>query len=60
MRRRASTVGSQLGQRIRDLRKTLSFAQEEFAKKAGIGASYLSTCWISRPVSRSNPLLSIY
>jgi transcriptional regulator with XRE-family HTH domain len=42
MRRRASTVGSQLGQRIRDLRKTLSFTQEELAKKAGIGVSYLS------------------
>jgi transcriptional regulator with XRE-family HTH domain len=42
MRRRASTVGSQLGQRIRDRRKTLSFTQEELAKKAGIGAPYLS------------------
>ncbi len=42
MRRRASTVGLQLGQRIRDPRKTLSFTQEELAKRAGIGASYLS------------------
>ena len=42
MRRRASTVGSQLGQRIRDRRKTLSFTQEELAEKAGIGGSYLS------------------
>ncbi len=42
MRRRVSTVGSQLGQRIRDIRKTLSFTQEELAKKVGIGGSYLS------------------
>ncbi len=42
MRRRASTIGSQLGQRIRDRRKRLSFTQEELAEKAGIGGSYLS------------------
>jgi len=42
MRRRASTIGSQLGQRIRVLREALSFTQEELAKKASIGVSYLS------------------
>src|SRR6266852_8812154 len=40
VRRRAS-VGSQLGQRIRVLREALSFTQEELAKKASIGVSYL-------------------
>ena len=42
MRGRASIVGSQLGQRIRDRRKALSFTQEQLAEKAGIGLSYLS------------------
>ncbi len=42
MRRRASTVALQLGQRVCDLRKALSLTQEELAKKAGIGFSYIS------------------
>ncbi len=42
MRGRASIVGSQLGQRIRDRRKALSFTQEQLAEKAGIGRSYPS------------------
>ncbi len=42
MRQRPSKVASQLGQRVCDLRKALSFTQEELAKKAGIGASYPS------------------
>ncbi len=32
----------QLGQRIRDIRKTRSFTQEELAEQAGIGVSFLS------------------
>ncbi len=42
MRQRPSKVASQLGQRVCDLRKALSFTQEELAKKAGIGVSYIS------------------
>ncbi len=42
MRQRPSKVASQLGQRVCDLRKALSFTQEELAKKAGIGLSYIS------------------
>ncbi len=42
MRQRPSKVASQLGQRVCDLRKTLSLTQEKLAKKAGIGFPYLS------------------
>ena len=42
MRASAVTLGRQLGQRIRDIRKRLSFTQEELAQRAGISVSYLS------------------
>src|SRR5216683_1816912 len=38
----ASTIRSQLGQRIRVLREALSFTQEELAEKAGISVSFVS------------------
>jgi transcriptional regulator with XRE-family HTH domain len=38
----APTARSQLGQRIRVLRETLSLTQEQLAEKAGISVSYLS------------------
>jgi transcriptional regulator with XRE-family HTH domain len=38
----APTVSTQLGQRIRALRATLSLTQEQLAQKAGISVSYLS------------------
>ena len=37
-----STIGSQLGRRIRALRETLALTQEELAEKAAISVSYLS------------------
>jgi transcriptional regulator with XRE-family HTH domain len=42
VRQRPSKVASQLGQRVCDLRKALSFTQEELAKKASIRVSYIS------------------
>ena len=38
----ASTIRSQLGQRIRVLREALSFTQEGLAEKAGISVSFVS------------------
>src|SRR5262245_34102159 len=37
-----SEVGQQLGQRIRELRRALSYTQEELAEKADISVSFLS------------------
>jgi transcriptional regulator with XRE-family HTH domain len=41
-REKASEVAKQLGQRVRDLRKRLSFTQEELAERANISVSFLS------------------
>ncbi len=37
-----STIRDQIGKRVRDLRNTLSFTQEELATKTGISVSFLS------------------
>jgi transcriptional regulator with XRE-family HTH domain len=37
-----SQVGQQLGQRIRELRRALSYTQEQLAEKANISVSFLS------------------
>ncbi len=42
MRASAATLGTQLGQRIRELRGALSFTQEELAERAAISVSFLS------------------
>ena len=42
MRASAATLGTQLGQCIRELRVALSYTQEELAEQAGISVSFLS------------------
>jgi len=42
VRASAATLGTQLGQRIRELRGALSFTQEELAERAAISVSFLS------------------
>jgi transcriptional regulator with XRE-family HTH domain len=42
VRARGATVGTQLGQRIRELRVALSFTQEALAEGASISVPYLS------------------
>jgi len=42
VRASAATLGTQLGQRIRELRGALAFTQEELARRAGISVSFLS------------------
>jgi transcriptional regulator with XRE-family HTH domain len=37
-----SEIGRQLGQRIREVRRTLSYTQEQLAERAGISVSFLS------------------
>jgi transcriptional regulator with XRE-family HTH domain len=42
VRARTATLGTRLGQRIRELRGALSLTQEELAGRAGISISFLS------------------
>ena len=59
MRQRPSTIRSQLGPRIRDLRQALAFTQEELAEKAGISDSFLSMIESARRVPHLKTLLAL-
>jgi len=59
VRQKPSTVRSQLGHRIRDLRQALAFTQEELAEKAGISDSFLSMIESARRVPHLKTLSAL-